>query len=371
MTDVDKNAPTPEPSALALEHILSESLAASPVSVIITDHTQAHEPIIFVNRAFEELTGYKASEVLGLNPRFLHRDESDQQGLEVIRRALYQGQNCVSVIRDYRKDKTPIWVEVRISPVRNAAGRITNYIGFQRDLSSDMELEEQRDTFIAALAHDLKSPLTGADRILEAILDGRFGKLDATLENTIDLLRKSNQSAFDLVSNLLEEYRQREGPEVLHLESTNFVELVRSCVKEVEPHAKSQHLVLTTRIDTDEIECLVDKTSMRRVLINLLDNAIKFCRPGVGSGAIELCLAASSDRVVLAVKDNGIGISGCEMNDLFTKRKRGKMQKYRPGLGLGLYICRKIVTNHHGQISCESAPDIGTTFTVNLPRERG
>lgn len=354
--------------AETLKGILSESLLVSPLSVIITDHTQPDEPIIFVNQAFERLTGYRSDEVLGLNPRFLHGDEAEQPALESIRRSLYEERDCVAVLRDYRKDKTPVWVEVQISPVRNVEGKITHFIGFQRDISAYIELEEQRDAFVASLVHDIKSPLTGAERIFELILDGQLGsKLDSTLENAIQQLQQSNKRILSMLMNVLEEYRHFGSAQLLHLEELDLTQLVSNCVTEIIPLARANKVNLKTTLGSSEIVCVCDRQSICRLVINLLDNAVKFNRDG---GVVDISLATSNGTVIITISDNGNGIPSSEMSGLFTKFTRGRTDRYKPGCGLGLYICRKIVDSHNGRIACSSEVGKGTKFTVAIPRQR-
>lgn len=355
------------PLAETLKGILSESLLACPLSAIITDHTQPDEPIIFVNEAFEKLTGYRSDEVLGLNPRFLHGVEADQPGLETICQSLYEGRDCVAIIRDYRKDKTPVWVEVHISPVRNREGGITHFIGFQRDISAYMELEEQRDAFIASLVHDIKSPLVSAERLFELILDGKLSSnLDSALESAIQQLQQSNKRILSLLMNVLEEYRHLSSTQLLHLEPVDLTQLVSDCVTEITPLARANKVKLISNLEGNQLDCVCDRQSICRLVINLLDNAVKFQREG---GVVDISVATSDGTVIITVSDNGIGIPRSEMNGLFTKFTRGRTERYKPGCGLGLYICRKIVDSHHGWIACSSEPGKGTKFTVTIPRQ--
>jgi PAS domain S-box-containing protein len=354
------------PPAEALKEILSESLLVSPLSVIITDHTQPDEPIIFVNHAFEKLTGYRSDEVLGLNPRFLHGEDAEQPALESIRRSLYEERDCVAVLRDYRKDKTPIWVEVQISPLRNMEGKITHFIGFQRDISAYIELEEQRDAFVASLVHDIKSPLTGAARMFELILNGQLGKLESGLENAIQQLQQSNQRILSMLMNVLEEYRHFGSAQLLHLEEVDLTQLVSNCVTEIIPLARANKVNLKTTLGCSEIDCVCDRQSIYRLVINLLDNAVKFNSDG---GVVDISLATSNGTVIITVSDTGDGIPSSEMSGLFTKFTRGRTERYKPGSGLGLYICRKIVDSHNGRIACSSEVGKGTKFTVAIPRQ--
>lgn len=108
--------------------------------IIITDATQANHPIIYVNRGFESLTGYRAAEVLGKNCRFLQGKETDQPSLEVIREALRKGENCIVILRNFRKDGSLFWNEFSLSPVRDEQDRLTHFIGVLKDVTARADM---------------------------------------------------------------------------------------------------------------------------------------------------------------------------------------------------------------------------------------
>lgn len=110
-------------------------LDASPSAVTIVDVSQPHQPAIYVNRAFEEETGYLAKEVIGRNLNFLQGDDRDQPGRLTIREAIQQGQSCTVVLRDYRKDGSIFWNELRLAPLPDEQGNLTRYIGIQNDVT--------------------------------------------------------------------------------------------------------------------------------------------------------------------------------------------------------------------------------------------
>jgi diguanylate cyclase (GGDEF)-like protein/PAS domain S-box-containing protein len=121
--------------------------------VIITDATQPNNPIIYVNQAFEKITGYSASEVQGKNCRFLQGEDRDQPNLDIIRNALKNDKDCLVVMRNYRKDGTLFWNEVSISPVRDAAGNITHYIGIQTDITERQRIQTALEEANRKLQH--------------------------------------------------------------------------------------------------------------------------------------------------------------------------------------------------------------------------
>ena len=122
--------------------LFDQAISACRNGVIITDATQSDNPIIYVNRSFEKISGYSAAEVLGKNCRFLQGEDRDQPNLDIIRNALKNDEDCSVILRNYRKDGTLFWNEVSLSPVVDESGNVTHYIGIQTDITERKKIEE-------------------------------------------------------------------------------------------------------------------------------------------------------------------------------------------------------------------------------------
>ena len=127
--------------------LLERGVAATSNGIVITDPTQADNPIIYVNPGFERITGYSCEEAIGKNCRFLQGKDRNQPALEELRRAIKAEQSCSVTLRNYRKDGSLFWNELTISPVRNTWGKLTHYIGIQTDITERKQAEEERNRF--------------------------------------------------------------------------------------------------------------------------------------------------------------------------------------------------------------------------------
>jgi PAS domain S-box-containing protein len=129
--------------------LLAAALDASSNGVVITDHRQPDEPIVYCNNAFEFLTGYKRIEIIGHNCRFMQGTDRDQESRNKLRDAIRKGEHCQVLIRNYRKNGKLIWNELMISPIKDEAGVVTHFIGIQNDVTkrvlAEEKLEKQRD----------------------------------------------------------------------------------------------------------------------------------------------------------------------------------------------------------------------------------
>jgi PAS domain S-box-containing protein len=130
-------------------HLLEKALDASMSGIIITDNTLPDNPIIYCNKAFERMTGYDHIDIIGHNCRFLQRNDRDQHERQVLRKAIDKGESCVVSIRNYQKDGTLFWNELHVSPVKDANGKVTHFVGVQNDVTrrkkAELQVLHQRD----------------------------------------------------------------------------------------------------------------------------------------------------------------------------------------------------------------------------------
>jgi two-component system, NtrC family, sensor kinase len=122
--------------------LYDRAMAATSIGVTISDATNPEHPIIYCNPAFESMTGYRRAEIIGKNCRFLQGSDTDSEALEIIRQALKTESECQVILKNYRKDGTAFWNSFSISPVRDKTGKLTHFIGVQRDITDRKKAEE-------------------------------------------------------------------------------------------------------------------------------------------------------------------------------------------------------------------------------------
>jgi diguanylate cyclase (GGDEF)-like protein/PAS domain S-box-containing protein len=173
--------------------------------ISISDVTDPEMPLIYVNPAFEKLTGYSLNEVSGKNCRFLQAGEHAQPGLEPLRQAIHERRDVKTVLKNFRKDGTPFWNELFLSPIRDRTGNVTHYVGIQNDVTERVELEAR----IAHMAqHDTLTGLVNRellmDRLTQALARAeRSGRLVAVLFLDLNNLKTVNDSYGHNIGDLL------------------------------------------------------------------------------------------------------------------------------------------------------------------------
>jgi PAS domain S-box-containing protein len=240
--------------------------------------------------------------------------------------------------------------------------------GFVLDLSAQKQLEAEREAFIAALTHDLKSPLTTMRGMAQLLLR-RLERHGADPDQLYEGLRRIEAATLRsgrLVDELLDVSRLRSGRQVeLQRSAVDLVALARSCIEEEQQVAPAHRF--EARMAVARLEGHWDGQRLERVLTNLLGNAVKYS-PADSLVRVAVEHDAEAAQAVLTVSDQGVGIPAAELPALFTSFHRGSnVAGSVPGSGLGLVSVHQIVVQHGGTVTVASVEGAGTTITVRLP----
>lgn len=237
------------------------------------------------------------------------------------------------------------------------------------DTTERQRLVQQKEDLVASLVHDLKTPLIGADRTLESILSGLNGPVDESHAKVLEVVKRSNQSLLLMVQNLIESFKYESGVPKITVESFSLHGLLSDCADELSHLFTDNKVELRLELPDDRLEVNGDRLALRRVFINLLDNALKFTGK---FGRVTLASERKSNHIIVRVKDTGVGISDHDIKNLFQKFYQGDQGRVRHGsAGLGLYLCREVINVHGGNISVVSAEGAGTEFIIRLPHPGG
>lgn len=237
-----------------------------------------------------------------------------------------------------------------------------HYVDVAQSTTVQMESERLRNSLLAAISHDLRTPLSAlvgmADSL--AMTQTSTGNRQADLARSIRgaALRMSSQ-----VNNLLDMARLQAGHVHLNLQWLPFEEAIGSALRALEGTLDPRRVSVSLPPDLPLLH--VDAALFERVLCNVLENAAKYTPPGA---PIEISASAAGDRVRVMLDDHGPGLPRNREEAIFQMFERGRKESATPGVGLGLAICRAIVEAHGGSIVGENRPDGGARFTIDLPR---
>ncbi|MCI0670729.1 MAG: HAMP domain-containing histidine kinase, partial [Myxococcaceae bacterium] len=227
-----------------------------------------------------------------------------------------------------------------------------------------------RDLFLVVAAHELRTPLTSLNLRLEKL--GRLARKVApdTLPTSrvlseLGVIEKQTHKLGALIEQLLDVSRLTAGTLELRPEPVDVCRLVRDVAEAFQEQASRSGSRLELQANCSA-EGWFDRLRLEQVVGNLVSNALKFG----GGKPIEVRIEPVPGRVRISVRDHGIGLTDEAKARIFEKFERAVSERHYGGLGLGLYISRQLVEAHGGTITVESAPGAGSTFTVDLPRER-
>lgn len=228
------------------------------------------------------------------------------------------------------------------------------------------KLDEAKSEFISIASHQLRTPLSAIKGYISMILEGVYGKMNSKKKEALNKVYQSNERLIVLVNDLLNISRIEEGRVKYNFERINLFKVVSGVIDELKPDIQEKKLAMRGLKEAGDVYVNADAEKIRQVVLNLIDNAIKYTQ----KGKIDVKLRKQKETILLTVSDTGLGMTKDEISGLFKKFSRGKsvLGSHTEGTGLGLYIAYKIVEVHKGKIWAKSmGRNKGSTFYVSLP----
>ncbi len=229
------------------------------------------------------------------------------------------------------------------------------------------ELDGLKDNFLAVATHELKTPLVPIRAQSELLLAGDYGILNAKQKEAVEMIYRNENSLDFLTGQVFDIAKIKSNKLKLILGRTNLGKVVTDAVYDRKNIAEKKHISFSLLFTQEIPEMMLDEMRIRQIVVNLIDNAIKFTPE---NGTIEVELKKSGSDIILTVKDSGVGIDKINLEKVFSpffQLETGSDRKYR-GTGLGLAISKGITEAHGGKIQVKSEGlGKGSTFTVRLP----
>jgi two-component system sensor histidine kinase/response regulator len=390
-------------------HTRNRAIEASSNGIVISDVRLWDAPIIYINKAFEKITGYPITEIVGRPFLFILDDKENKDTKHQLVAAMKEGKNCNLNISLLRKDRTNIWVELNISPVFNSAGELTHYVGIQSDISNQKKAEQElkqyardlertkksledkaaelastisqlelakakaeeatkaKSEFLANISHEIRTPLNGIIGMTDLVLDTG---IDSEQEEYLDSIKVSSESLLTIINDILDFSKIEAGKLDLYDDRFSLRETISETIKTLTIRAVQKGLELSYYVSADVPDLLIgDPGRLRQVLVNLVGNSIKFTENGYIRIRVDKGRKGKHRiRLHFSVEDSGIGIPKDKQKLIFNAFDQvdGSNARHYGGTGLGLAISSKLINLMDGRVWVESPVENGDRLKYGL-----
>lgn len=316
--------------------------------------------ILECNRQAQQTSAYDRAELIGLSVHDLHAPAEEKVGVRF--EQLEDGATVQYESNLLRADGTTIPIQVSVRRVQTGSYPALQWIF--RDISERKQLDRMRDDLAAMVYHDLRSPLaniTSSLDLLDALLPAENSE---DTRQVFEIAQRAVARLQRMINSLLDINRLESGQNLANLTPLDISALIHEVAETTRPLTGGRHQQVTLAISVPLPAVNADTEMIRRVLINLVENASKFSPL---DGTLEIGAQAESGQVRVWVQDSGPGISPEYQEVIFEKFRQLKNQPQLKGFGIGLAFCRLAVQAHGGKIWVESQPDQGSRFIFTLP----
>ncbi|MGA1607971.1 MAG: ATP-binding protein [Planctomycetota bacterium] len=358
-------------------------------SVVVTN---AEGEIEWVNRSFEQLTGYARAAAAGKKPgHLLQGPDTDQDTVARIRQALRAGMPVSEEILNYTRAGRAYWVSLSITPIRDSRGCPVRFVAVQRETTRDREQREalvhatrrladqtqalersraeavrasaEKSSFLARTSHEIRTPMTAIVGYADLLERGEGS--DEQRRSWVGRIRDASRQLLDLAGGVLDLARIEQGPRTASMAPVRLAALVDAVGATLEPEASRKGLGLTWRVPSDLPDVTSDARAIRQILLNLGANAVRYTHRGevritaerAACGAIDLCVA-----------DTGVGIRPDELDGMFQPFVRLEAEALQTeGFGLGLAISHQLALSIGAELLVESTHGVGSSFRLRVP----
>lgn len=353
-----------------MDRVRTAALRAAANAVVIT---RADGVIEWVNPAFTTLTGFTRNEAIGNNPSILRSGEHDDDFYTSMWETIKAGDVWKGELVNRRKDGSTYHEEQTITPVRDFTGKVSRFIAIKQDISERKEQENQlilatkkakeasafKSNLLNNVSHEVLTPLAAILGLSDIIRDESEDELK---EFAIDIHRNGARLR-ETLANVLDLSRIQSNDFALGPEWLSSRDIAEGVLKRFESLVDPNRV--TMRFSTDDKPIWMDQRALRRILTNLISNAIKFTDDGV----ITIDIRLEGKEVTIVVNDTGCGVDRAfipVMCDEFRQESDG-LNRQHAGTGLGLSVVKRLTRLLHGSVEIVSQKHLGTSVTVRVP----
>jgi len=331
--------------------------------IVITD---TNGIILYANSAAELTTGYTHEEILGNTPALWGKQMPTDFYRTMWNTIKEQRKSFYGEITNKRKNGQIYIAEAHISPLFDEQGSLYGFVGVERDITRQKEVDKSKTEFVSVASHQLRTPLTIINWYIEMLSDPQSVTLSEKQKRYIEEIARASKRMIELVNALLNVSRIDMGTFMVDVEPIDFSLAMDDVLKDLFLQIARKDMRITKNYDETLPPISADPKLLRIIFQNLITNAVKYTQNG---GSITISLSQKRSNILISVTDNGLGIPMHQQNKIFSKffRADNAREKEPDGNGLGLYIVKSLVEHSGGKIWFTSEENKGTTFYVELP----
>ncbi|HIC44946.1 MAG TPA: response regulator [Sulfurimonas sp.] len=347
---------------------LNEYTNAIDSSAIVAK-TDTKGIITYANKIFCRVSGYEKQELIGVNHNIVrHKDTSkafyQDMWKEIKSNHIFQG-----TIKNRKKDGSTYYIDLTIVPLSDPMQGVLEYISIGYDVTKLVSAKEEahqasmaKERFLSAMSHEIRTPLNAILGFVSVLEEQNKDELG---QHYLSIISRSGKQLLHLINDILDFSKINHSQIKIHNEVFHTHETFSHLIDLFSQSAKEKSIVFKAELSKDIPSYIyADLMRIQQIISNLLSNAIKFTE---NHGEVQISITNEKRNLIIKVKDNGIGISKENQDNVF--KPFIQAQKDHEGTGLGLAITRELITAMKGQINLESIQGKGSCFTVSLPYE--
>ncbi len=343
--------------------------------------------ITFINKYAQSFFGYSEKEIIGKNimNTIVPEIESSGRDISTLIKDVFTNPeaNAFNENENIKKNGDRAWISWTNRPITDKQGEVIEILSVGNDITDRKTAEDRlkhileelteakekaesadrlKSVFLATMSHELRTPLNSIIGFTGILLQGLAGELNKEQKKQLGMVQKSANHLLSLINDVLDLSKIEAGQLTIQEKPFDIISSIKKVISIVMPLALKKGLKISTDFNIEICEFIGDERRLEQILINLLNNSIKFTE----KGEITIICKVDSNNIIIAVKDTGIGISSENKIMLFKpflQLDSSTLKKYE-GTGLGLSITKKLVEMMKGEIFAESEIDKGSTFTV-------
>jgi PAS domain S-box-containing protein len=327
--------------------------------------TDAQGRMIYVNPAFERATGYSKEELIGRNPSVISSKKYTREFWGRVWETISSGQVWNAEVENRRKDGSPIFAQLLISPIMDMEGKVVGYLGSHRDITEQKALEQQLmhsqkmesiGTLAAGIAHEVGNPLTSISSVVQVLLRTIS---DEFARDKLGLVQSQVHRITKIIRDLVDFSR----PSNYQVQATDVVKVMADAVEIVKMGKKARQVTFATQVHHQMPLLSLVPDQLAQVFINILLNAVDALRDKKGTITTEF--ERDDESVKVTITDNGEGIPSENLSKVFEPFFTTKGVGH--GTGLGLWVSYGIIKSFRGDIAVTSEVGKGTSFCIRVP----